>query len=66
MSMAKELGGEFMELAEPELGLEGRVRAEARREHSTGEYQEQRYHHGCGNKDSHGPDSGDTIHIMFL
>lgn len=37
--MAKELGGEFMELAEPELGLEGRVRAEARRERSTGEYQ---------------------------
>lgn len=39
-----------MELVELELGLEGRGRTEAREEHSTGEYQEQKTKMDAGKK----------------
>ena len=48
--MARIGGREFMELVELELGLEGRGRTEAREEHSTGEYQEQKTKMDAGKK----------------
>ena len=37
--MAEAVGREFVEIIDLELGFEGRVRADARGESSTGEYQ---------------------------
>lgn len=61
--MAKAVGEPFMELIELNLGLKGRVGTEARGEHSTGGYQEQRYQ---SRKDSNGTAPGYTIHVMFF
>lgn len=54
-----------MQLVELELDLEGGVRTEAKGECYTGEYQEQRYQNGRGNKNSPSTTPGNTIHVMF-